>query len=59
MTDEERRLKEIKRLKFLKSEIIRNERKEIKKLTEEEQMIIGYRRLENERRNKNCNKNHH
>lgn len=59
MTDEEKRLKEIKRLKWLKSEIIRNERKEIKRLTEEENMIIGYRRLGNERRVKNRNKNHH
>lgn len=59
MTDEEKRLKEIKRLKWLKSEIIKNERKEIKRLTEEEQMVIGYRRLENERRSKNRNKNHH
>lgn len=54
MTDEEKRLKEIKRLKWIKSEIIKQEKKELKKLTEEENMINGYKRIEreNERKSK-------
>lgn len=54
MTNEEKRLKEIKRLKWIKSEIIKQEKKELKKLTEEENMINGYKRIErkNERKSK-------
>lgn len=40
------RLKEIKYLLYLKSEIIKQTKKEIKQLKEEANMIIGYKRLE-------------
>lgn len=47
------RLKEIKYLKFIKSEIIKQTKKEIKELQVEEDMINGYKKLE---RNKQKNK---
>lgn len=40
------RLKEIEYLLYLKSEIIKQTKKEIKKLNLEKRMIQGYRRLE-------------
>lgn len=40
------RLKEIKYLLYLKSEVIKQTKKEIKQLKEEANMIIGYKRLE-------------
>lgn len=39
------RLKEIKRLKYEKAELIRKTKKEIKKLQEEEDAIYGAKRL--------------
>ena len=46
MTPEERRLKEIEYLKYLKRELIKQSKKEIKQLQQEEDMIYGYKRLE-------------
>ena len=40
------RLKEIRYLIYLKSELIKQTRKEIKELHIEEEMITGYKRLE-------------
>ena len=40
------RLKEIKHLLYLKSELIKETKKEIKKLQEEQNMIYGYKKLE-------------
>lgn len=40
------RLKEIEYLLYLKSELIKQTKKEIKKLNLEKRMIQGYRRLE-------------
>ena len=44
------RLKEIKYLKYLKAELIKQTKKEIKALTEEENMINGYHRIEKSRK---------
>lgn len=46
MTQEEKRIKEIKHLIYLKNELIKESKKEIKKLKEEKQMIEGYKVLE-------------
>jgi len=46
VTPEERRLKEIEYLKYLKRELIKQSKKEIKQLQQEEDMIYGYKRLE-------------
>lgn len=48
MTEEERRLKEIKYLKYLKSQLIKQTKKELKALQQEEDMIYGYKRIEKE-----------
>lgn len=40
------RLKEIKYLIYLKSELIKQTRREIKELHQEAEMIIGYNKLE-------------
>lgn len=40
------REKEIKQLIYLKSELIKQTKKEIKKLQEEQNMIYGYKKLE-------------
>lgn len=40
------REKEIKHLIYLKSELIKQTKKEIKKLQEEQNMIYGYKKLE-------------
>lgn len=40
------RLKEIKYLIYLKSELIKQTKKEIKELQQEANMIIGYKKLE-------------
>lgn len=47
MTSEEKRLKEIKKLKYLKSLLITQTKKEIKQLQEEENMIYGYHKITN------------
>ncbi len=47
MTSEEKRLKEIKKLKYLKSLLIAQTKKEIKQLQEEENMIYGYHKIIN------------
>lgn len=43
------RLKEIKHLKYLKAELIKKTKKEIKELQQEENMIMGYKKLEKKR----------
>lgn len=43
------REKEIKHLIYLKSELIKATKKEIKKLQEEQNMIYGYKKLEKKR----------
>ena len=43
------REKEIKHLIYLKSELIKQTKKEIKKLQEEQNMIYGYKKLEKKR----------
>lgn len=43
------REKEIKHLIYLKSELIKQTKKEIKKLQEEQNMINGYKKLEKKR----------
>ena len=48
MTEEERRLKEIKYLKYLKAQLIKQTKKELKALQQEEDMIHGYKRIEKE-----------
>lgn len=48
MTEEERRLKEIKYLKYLKLQLIKQTKKELKALQQEEDMIYGYKRIEKE-----------
>lgn len=50
MTEEEQRLKKIKYLIYLKSEIIKQARKEIKELHQEAEMIEGYKKLEKRRK---------
>ena len=51
------RLKEIKYLKYLKNEIIKQTKKEIKELQLEEDMINGYKKLERKKqKNKRGNK---
>ena len=50
MTKEEQRLKKIKYLIYLKSELIKQARKEIKELHQEAQMIEGYKVLERRRK---------
>ena len=45
------RLKEIRHLIYLKSELIKKTKKEIKELHQEEDMIKGYKKLE-KRKNK-------
>ena len=49
MSKEERE-KEINRLIYLKSMLIKQTKKEIKKLQEENDMINGYKRLERKKR---------
>ena len=49
MSKEERE-KEINRLIYLKSMLIKQTKKEIKKLQEEKDMINGYKRLERKKR---------
>lgn len=44
------RLKEIRRLIYLKSELIKEAKKEIKNLQMERQQIEGYKRLEKKRK---------
>ena len=43
------REKEIKQLIYLKSELIKQTKKEIKELQEEQNMIYGYKKLEKKR----------
>ena len=43
------REKEIKHLIYLKSELIKQTKKEIKELQEEQNMIYGYKKLEKKR----------
>ena len=60
ITEEEKRLKEIKHLKYLKSELIKQARKDIKALQEEEKLLYEkkkVKRIMEKRKNEGRNTN--